>query len=99
MVLAAPVPLLTPPPSSSPPKTPFRSYSAQLRSQNEEKNQTPKPYLPLQTRTGHGRSHRPHPMCKVDELGPEPVLTAHARSPPAAGSHTTSTSFKLLDTS
>ena len=28
MVLAAPGPLLTPPPSSSPPKTPFRSYSA-----------------------------------------------------------------------
>jgi hypothetical protein len=32
MVLAAPGPLLTPPPSSSPPKTPFRSYSAQIRS-------------------------------------------------------------------
>ena len=29
MVLAAPGPLLTPPPSSSPPKTPYRSYSAQ----------------------------------------------------------------------
>ncbi len=28
MVLASPGPLLTPPPSSSPPKTPFRSYSA-----------------------------------------------------------------------
>ncbi len=27
MVLASPGPLLTPPPSSSPPKTPFRSYS------------------------------------------------------------------------
>jgi hypothetical protein len=27
----------------------------------------PKPYLPLQTRTRHGLSHRPHPMCKVDE--------------------------------
>jgi hypothetical protein len=27
----------------------------------------PKPYLPLQTRTAHRRSHRPHPMCKVDE--------------------------------
>ncbi len=40
MVLAAPGPLLTPPPSSSPPKTPFRSYSTQIRSQNEEKNPT-----------------------------------------------------------
>ena len=28
MVLASPDPLLTPPPSSSPPKTPFRSYSS-----------------------------------------------------------------------
>ena len=30
MVLASPGPPLTPPPSSSPPKTPFRSYSAQM---------------------------------------------------------------------
>ena len=60
MVLAAPGPLLTPPPSSSPPKTPHRSYSAQTRSQNEEKNLPPKPYLPLQTRTRHRQSHRPH---------------------------------------
>ena len=30
MVLATPGPLLTPPPSSSPLKTPFRSYSAQI---------------------------------------------------------------------
>jgi hypothetical protein len=37
MVLAAPDLLLTPPPSSSPPKTPHRSYSAQIQSQNEEK--------------------------------------------------------------
>ena len=41
MVLAAPGPLLTPPPSSSPPKTPHRSYSAQTRSQNEEKKHPP----------------------------------------------------------
>ena len=50
MVLAAPGPLLTPPPSSFPPKTPHRSYSAQIRSQNEEKNHAPKPYLALQIR-------------------------------------------------
>ena len=41
MVLAAPGSLLTPPPSSFPPKTPFWSYSAQIRSQNEEKIQLP----------------------------------------------------------
>ena len=52
MVLADPGPLLTPAPSSFPPKTPHRSYSAQTRSQNEEKN--------LQTRTRHRLSHRPH---------------------------------------
>ena len=60
MVLAAPGPLLTPPPSSSPPKTPHRSYSAQTRSQDEEKNPSPKQYLPPQTRTRHRRAHRPH---------------------------------------
>jgi len=27
----------------------------------------PKQFLPLQTRTGHTQSHRPHPMCKVDK--------------------------------
>jgi hypothetical protein len=41
MVLAAPGPLLTPPSSSSPPKTPHRSFSAQIRSQNEEKKHPP----------------------------------------------------------
>ena len=53
MVLAAPGPLLTPPPSSSLPKTPIRSYSAQIRSQNEEKNQPPKPYLLLVSKKTH----------------------------------------------
>jgi hypothetical protein len=77
MVLAAPGPLLTPPPSSFPPKTPHRSYSAQTRSQNEEKNPPPKPYLPLQTRTRHRQSHRPHvPMLM---RGNTPPTT---RSPP-----------------
>jgi hypothetical protein len=41
MVLAAPGPLLTPPPSSCPPKTLHRSCSAQTRSQNEEKKHPP----------------------------------------------------------
>ncbi len=47
MVLADPGPLLTTHPSSSPPKTPHWSYSAQTRSQNEEKN----PLLCLVRRT------------------------------------------------
>ena len=76
MVLAAPGPLLTPPPSSSPPKTPFRSYSAQIRSQNEEKNLPPKPYLPLETRTRHRRSRRPHVQMLM--RGTPPTM----RSPP-----------------
>jgi hypothetical protein len=42
MVLAAHGPLLTQPPSSPPPKSPIRSYSAQIRSQNEEKTHPPK---------------------------------------------------------
>ncbi len=41
MVLASPGLLLTPPPSSSPPKTPHLSYSAKIRSQNEEKTTPP----------------------------------------------------------
>jgi hypothetical protein len=77
MVLAAPGPLLIPPPSSSPPKTPHRSYSAQTRSQNEEKNPTPNPYLPLQTRTRHRRQHRPH--VPILMRGNTPPTT---RSPP-----------------
>ena len=53
MVLAAPGPLLTPPPSSSIPKTPIRSCSAMNRSQNEEKNHPPKPYLLLVSKKTH----------------------------------------------
>ena len=53
MVLAAPGPILTPPPSSSLPKTPIQSYSAQIRSQNEEKNHPPKPYLLLVSKKTH----------------------------------------------
>jgi hypothetical protein len=77
MVLAAPGPLLTPSPYSSPPKIPHRSYSAKTRSQNEKKNPPPKPYLPLQTRTRHRLAHRPHmPMLM---RGNTPPTT---RSPP-----------------
>ncbi len=47
MVLAAPGPLLTPPPSSSPPKTPQWSYSAQIRTQNEGKTRNHPPPLTL----------------------------------------------------
>ena len=45
----------------------YAPEATQTRSQNEEKNPPTKPYLPLHTRTRHRRSHRPHPMCKVDE--------------------------------
>ena len=51
-----------------PPKTPHWSYSAQTRSQNEDrlKRRTtpPKPYLPPQRRTRHRLSHRPHRQCR-----------------------------------
>jgi hypothetical protein len=77
MVLASPGPLLTPPPSSSPPKTPHRSYSTQTRSQDAEKNPSPKPYLPPQTRTRHRRAHRPHVSTLM--RGNTPPTT---RSPP-----------------
>jgi len=64
-------------PPLPPPQTPHRSYSAQTRSQNEEKNPPPKPYLPLQTRTRHRRSHRPHlPMLMRGTTPPT------MRSPP-----------------
>jgi hypothetical protein len=77
MVLADSGPLLTPPPSSSPPKTPDLSYSAQTRSQDEEKNPPPKPYLPPPTRTRHRRAHRPHvPMLMQGNTPPK------TRSPP-----------------
>ncbi len=77
MVLATPGSLLTPPPSTTPPKTPHRSYSAQTRSQDEEKNTPPKPYPPLQTRTRHRRAFRPHvPMLMLGNTPPT------LRSPP-----------------
>ena len=43
---------------TSPPSLPLSRLWAELSVRR---------YLPLQTRTGHRRSHRPHPMCKVDE--------------------------------
>jgi len=77
MVLAYPGSLLTPPPSSSPPKTPHLSYSSQTRSKDEEKNTPPKPYPSLQTRTRHRLAFRPHvPMLM---RGNTPPTT---RSPP-----------------
>jgi hypothetical protein len=33
----------------------------------KRRTKPPKPYLPLQTRTGHRQSHRPHLLCKVDK--------------------------------
>jgi hypothetical protein len=77
MVLGAPGSLLTPPPSSSPPKTPHLSYSSQTRSKDEEKNTPPKPYPSLQTRTRHRLAFRPHvPMLMRGNTPPT------SRSPP-----------------
>ena len=42
----------------------------------KRRTKPPKPYLPLQTRTGHRRSHRPHPMCKVDVMILDPPHTS-----------------------
>ena len=74
MVLAAPGPLLTPTPSSShhlPLHAPRRPLTGptppKFDPRMKRRTTPPKQYLPLQTRTRHRRSHRPHPMCKVDE--------------------------------
>ncbi len=59
-----------------------RSYSAQTRSQNEEKNPPPKPYLPLQTRTRHRRSHRSHvPMSMRGNTPPTMCSPPHQSRP------------------
>jgi hypothetical protein len=65
MVLAAPGPLLTPPPSSSPPKTPHRSYSAQTRSQNEEKN--PPHVLVITDPAAENKQSQPVVLQDVDD--------------------------------
>jgi hypothetical protein len=65
-------PLLPPPrrPLTGPPPPKFDPRM-------KRRNTLPKQYLPLQTRTRHRRSHRPHPMCKVDELAPALINTCH----------------------
>ena len=68
MVLATPGLLLTPPPSSSPPKTPTRSYSAQIRSQNEEKSRPPpNSAYPYRRELDIDHQTDPIPTCRVDE--------------------------------
>jgi hypothetical protein len=48
----------------------------------------PKPYLPLQTRTRHRQSHRPHPMCKLSRRAPAFINTCHdARFAPHVGAN------------
>ena len=56
MVLASPGTLLTPPPSSSPPKTPIWSYSAQTPPRNGNPNapDTVPAWRPLRPQTGTG---------------------------------------------
>ena len=68
MVLAAPGLLLIPPPSSSPSKTPIRSYSAQIRSQNEEKSRPlPNSAYPYRRELDIDHQTDPIPTCRVDE--------------------------------
>jgi hypothetical protein len=60
MVLADPGPLLTPPSSSSPRRPLTCPTPPKLDPRMKRRTPPPKPYLPLQTRTRHRRSHRPH---------------------------------------
>jgi hypothetical protein len=58
MVLAAPGPLLTPPRSPSPRRPLSGPTLPQFDPRMKRRTPPPKPYLPLQTRTGHRQSHR-----------------------------------------
>jgi len=67
MVLASPGLLLTPPPGSSPPKTPIRSYSAQT----PPRNGNPTPPLPggrCGRRPGRGTGGQNRPQADADAL-------------------------------
>jgi hypothetical protein len=72
MVLASPGPLLTPPPSSSIPKTPIGSYSAQT----PFCNRNPTPPLP------GGRGGRRRGRGTGGQSGPQPDADALATPPP-----------------
>ncbi len=90
MVLASPGPLLTPPPSSSPPKTPIRSYSAKTPPRNG--HPTPPPpggrfghefiklmIISLSLTQTHDRE-TPKQLMIYDELMIGPVRDHHAHS-------------------
>jgi len=78
MVLASPGTLRTPPPSSSPPKTPIRSYSAQTPPRNG--NSTPPP--PGGRRRGRGTEGQNGPQSDADALR-HPRNSATAQRPSA----------------
>ena len=67
MVLASPGPLLTPPPSSSPPKTPFRSYSATTPPSYVNQTQ-PSPDGSYSSRQGRGMGGQNGPQADADVL-------------------------------
>ena len=67
MVLAAPGPLLTPPSSSSPPKTPIRSYSAQTPARNGNPT-TPLPGGRGGRRPGRGTGGQNRPQADANAL-------------------------------
>jgi hypothetical protein len=93
MVLAAPGPLLTPPPSSSPPKTPHRSYESSLGGLDprmKRRTTLPKPYLPPQRRTRHRLSHRPHRQCRCGVI-PLPQHVLHPTDHVQQETHPTDT--------
>jgi hypothetical protein len=76
MVLASLGPLFTPPPSSSPPKTPIRSYSAQTSPRNGN------PTLPLGSSSlvAHVPQYSPAPHAHSFVLGPA-VINTHTHCP------------------
>jgi hypothetical protein len=52
-----------------PPEDPF-PVLFRPNSRMKRRTKHPKPYLPLQTRTGHRRSHRPHPYTVTEVIRP-----------------------------
>ena len=74
-------------PSSSPPKTPHRSYSAQIRSQNEEKNPLPQT-VPAPTDENLTYTFAQTPSNVQSRRAPALKNTCHVRFAPHVGATT-----------